>query len=97
LFGFGKNKPVVQNHCTREDYVNPTTDGVLSWRSITSCVSESDIALENWQHRLHEVSTRRCAIIDCTVRWVGTKIREPPSFQGLNDLEELLTRYEEEL
>jgi hypothetical protein len=35
--------------------------------------------------------------IDCTVRWVGTEIREPPSFHGLNDLEEFLTNYEEEV
>jgi hypothetical protein len=46
---------------------------------------------------LHEVSTRRCARIDCVVRWVGTQIREPPSFHGLNDLEEFLTKYEEEV
>jgi hypothetical protein len=31
-----------------EDYVNPTADGVLSWRSITSCASDLDIGLENW-------------------------------------------------
>ena len=55
-----------------EDYVNPTTDGVLSWRSITSCASDSNTGLHNWQKRLHEVSTRRCAIIDFIVRWVGT-------------------------
>jgi hypothetical protein len=28
-------------------YINPTADGVLSWRSITSCSSDSDIGLEN--------------------------------------------------
>jgi hypothetical protein len=32
-----------------EDYVNPTTDGILSWWSITSCTSDSDTGLENWQ------------------------------------------------
>jgi hypothetical protein len=32
-----------------ENYVNPTADGVLRWRSITSCASDSDIGLENWQ------------------------------------------------
>jgi hypothetical protein len=32
-----------------EDYVNPTTDEVLSWRSITSCTTDSDTGLENWQ------------------------------------------------
>jgi hypothetical protein len=28
---------------------------------------------------------------------VGTEIREPPSFHGINDLEEFLTRYEDEV
>jgi hypothetical protein len=31
-----------------EDYVNSTADGVLSWKSITSCASDSDTGLENW-------------------------------------------------
>jgi hypothetical protein len=31
-----------------EDYVNPTTDAVLSWQRITSCAIDSDIELENW-------------------------------------------------
>jgi hypothetical protein len=31
-----------------EDYVNPTTDGVLSWGIITSCATDSNIVLENW-------------------------------------------------
>jgi hypothetical protein len=75
----------------QEDYVNPTANGVLSWRSITSCASNSDTSLENWQQRLQEVSTRRCARIDHIVRWVGTKIREPPSFHGVNELESFLT------
>jgi hypothetical protein len=79
-----------------EDYVNTTTDGVLIWWSITSYTTESNIGLEKWQQRLHEVSTRRCARIDRTVTWEGTEIREPPSFHGLNDLETLLTQYEDE-
>jgi hypothetical protein len=68
------------------DYVNPTTDGILSWRSITSCVSESDTGLENWIQRLHEVYTRICERIEDTVRWIGMEIREPPSFHLVNDL-----------
>jgi hypothetical protein len=40
---------------------------------------------------------RRCARIDRTVRWVGTKIREPPSFHGVTDLELFLTKYEDEV
>jgi hypothetical protein len=76
-----------------EDHVNPTVDGVLSYRSITLCSSNLDTGLENWKHILHEVSTRRCTRIDCAVRWVGIEIREPPSFHGLNDLEEFLKKY----
>jgi hypothetical protein len=30
-----------------EDYINPTADGMLSWRSISSCASDSDTGLEN--------------------------------------------------
>ena len=73
-----------------EDYVNPTADGILSWWSITSCTSNSDTGLENYKKRLHEVSTRICTRIDRVVRWVGTEIREPPSFHGVNDLEVFL-------
>jgi hypothetical protein len=40
---------------------------------------------------------RRCAKIDCVVWWIGIEIREPPSFHGLNDLEKILTQYEDEL
>jgi hypothetical protein len=40
---------------------------------------------------------RICARIDRAVRWVGTEIREPPSFHGLNDLETLLTQYEDKV
>jgi hypothetical protein len=80
-----------------EDYVNPTVDGILSWRSITSCATDSYTGLEKWQQRLHEVSMRRCERIDCVVRWVGTKIREPPSFHRVNDLETLLSQYVDEV
>ena len=31
-----------------EDYINPTDDGNLSWRGITSCTSDYDEVLENW-------------------------------------------------
>jgi hypothetical protein len=34
---------------------------------------------------------------DRAVRWVGTKIREPPSFHGVNDLEVFLAQYKDEV
>jgi hypothetical protein len=30
-----------------DNYINPTVDGLLSWRRIMSCASESDTGLEN--------------------------------------------------
>jgi len=32
-----------------KDYINPTADENLSWQSISSCTSDSDEGLENWQ------------------------------------------------
>jgi hypothetical protein len=46
-----------------EDYVNPIVDGILSWRSISSCAYNT--GLEKWQKRLCELSTRRCTRMTC--------------------------------
>jgi hypothetical protein len=35
-----------RNTARKEDYINPTKDGMLSWRSISSCDSDSDTGLE---------------------------------------------------
>jgi hypothetical protein len=32
----------------QQDYINPTADGNLSWRSDNMCSSDSEVALENW-------------------------------------------------
>jgi len=32
-----------------EDYINPTANRMLSWRSIISCASDSNTGLENWK------------------------------------------------
>jgi hypothetical protein len=57
----------------QQDYINPTTDGNLSWRSDNACSSDSEEALENWQNKMYEVSTWRCARLTREVRWIGTK------------------------
>jgi hypothetical protein len=44
----------------REDYINPTVDGELSWRSVKSYDIDSEDAMERWKNKLYEVSTRRC-------------------------------------
>ena len=45
------------------DYINPTTEGNISCRCDSSCASDSDVGLENWQNRLYEVSAHRCAFM----------------------------------
>ena len=46
-----------------EDWINPTTDGVLCWEKNSECFSDSDGEIENWQNRLHDVFPLRCLII----------------------------------
>ena len=48
---------------SRDQYINPTANGKLSWRSVKSCTSDLGEALENWQNRMHEFSMRICARI----------------------------------
>jgi hypothetical protein len=55
---------ILYNITTRmDDYVNPTVDDALSWRRISSCMSDSEEGLEYWKKMMHEVSTRWCAYI----------------------------------
>jgi hypothetical protein len=65
-----------------DDYVNPTTDGALSWRSISSCASDLEEGLECWKHMLHELSNRRCARITHSLRWIEQRYM---MHQGLMD------------
>ena len=53
---------------SKEDYINPTTDGNLSWWSVISCTSDSGDDLENWQNMLHEVSMHRCVRVTSSLK-----------------------------
>jgi hypothetical protein len=79
----------------QQDYINPTTDGNLSWRSESTCSSDSEEALENWQNKMYEVSTRRCARLTREVPWIDTTVSNLPTFDGLNHLEAFLLNFEE--
>ena len=58
--GHGDHLDTIYNITTlREDSVNPTADGNLTWKCESSCTLDSGEALENWQKRLHEVSSRK--------------------------------------
>ena len=69
-----------------KDYINPTADGELGWRSAISASSDSNDALENWQNRMHEVSFIKCGLIMQSLRHVVTKIIDFPIYEGLPKL-----------
>ena len=69
-------------------------NGNLSWRSASSCTSDSREALENWKNRLHEVSMRTCARITKYVRQVETQSRELPTYEGLPNIGNFLSEFE---
>jgi hypothetical protein len=79
----------------QQDYINPTTDGNLRWRSDNACSSDSEEALENWKNKMYEVSTRRCARLTREVHWIDTTVSNLPTFDGLNPLETFLSDLEE--
>ena len=79
---------------SRSDYINPTADEKLSWRSLSSYTSYSGEALENWKNRMCEVSIRRCARITQSVRRVGAEESELPTYEGLPNLAPFLKKFE---
>jgi hypothetical protein len=76
------------------DYINPTTDGNLSWRSESACSSNSKEALENWQNKMYELFAWRCDRLTKVVHWISTKVSNLPTFDGLNHLETFLAEFE---
>jgi hypothetical protein len=38
----------------RPDYINPTADGSVSWRSIQSADEDSELAFDSWQQGSYE-------------------------------------------
>ena len=69
-------------------------DGNLSWKSASSCTSDSGEALENWKNILHEASMRRCARVTRSVQWVENELRELPTYEGLPNLDTFLIEFE---
>lgn len=74
--------------------MNPTDDGMLSWHYEISCVSDSEVGLENWKQHLHEVSSRRLARITKSLRWIGLEVSTVPTFDGLLDIQTFVQEYE---
>ena len=83
-----------QMTANQSDYINPTAEGNISWQCDSSCASDSDVGLENWQNRLYEVSARRCVFMTKSLRWIGAEIKDTPSFDGLADVNNFLEQFE---
>ena len=77
--------------------MNPTDDGMLSWQCESSCVSDLEVGLENWQLRLHEVSERRLSRITKSLCWIGSEVSTIPIFDGLSDIQVFVQEYEAQL
>ena len=52
----------IYNIISKEEYyVDPTTEGIMDWQCDSSCMTDSDDGLENWQNILYELHGHRCA------------------------------------
>ena len=80
-----------------EDYVNPTPEGIMDWKCDSSCMTDSDEGLENWQSRLYELHGHRCARITKSLRWLGSQTRVLPIFDGLKDPEAFIVQFSEQV
>ena len=60
-------------------------------------MSDSEVGLENWKQRLHEVSGRRLARITRTLHWIKSKVSTLPIFDGLLDIQIFVQEYEAQL
>ena len=54
-------------------------------------------SLQNWENRLHEVYIRKCGRVTQSLRWVATKIIELPTYEGLPNLVESITKFDEKV
>ena len=79
---------------SQDDYKNPTADGMLSQLYASSCTSDSEAGLENWQNRMHKIYRRQCAHLTKSLRWIGTEVCKVPMFDGLSNIREFLQKYE---
>ena len=71
-------------------------DGSVIWRSIQSTEEDSKLDFDSWQQGLHEIFSRICATVRM-IRWVGTKVKEHPVYDGTSELNILFLNMEEKV
>ena len=80
-----------------QDWLNPTTDGWITWECKRSCTLDSNKEIERWQNRLHEVTTLNCNMMIRSLRCVSIEVRDLPTYDGLNEVDTLLDALEREV
>ena len=78
----------------REDYINPTATGSVSWRNVQSSELGSELAWEDWQQGGYETNTRRCANIS-RVHWFAAEIREYPTLSNMQAVNTFIQKVED--
>lgn len=72
--------------------MNPTVDGRISWERNSSCTLDLEEEVEHWQNWLHEVTTLNCNMMIRSLRYVTTKARELPTYDGVTAVDEFLLK-----
>jgi hypothetical protein len=80
----------------KEDYINPTVDGSVSWRSIQSADKYSELEFDSWKQGSYEIFSRRCETVRENI-WVRTKVREHLIDDGTSELDSFMVSMEEKI
>lgn len=80
----------------REENINPTAGGSISWRSIQSLETSSEAAWDAWQQGGYELNTRCCAMVT-QVNWIGMEIGDYPKYYGLEPMDTFWNRVDQEI
>ena len=80
-----------------KDYINPTIDKEMRWRSTSSASSNSEDALENWNNRLHEVLVMEFGRVTQSLHWVATEVIELPKYEGIPNLADFIDEFEDKV
>lgn len=79
------------------DWVNPIVVGKISWERESSCTSNLDKEIEQWQNWLHEVTTLNCNMMIRSLCCMEIEIRDLPMYDQLIMVDDFLNKFEIEV
>ena len=86
-------EPIYHNDQADVKLVSPITaqdegtaeSPAAGWESGSSCMTDPEGELENWQHRLSELHQDSNACLTKSIRWVDSQTRHIPVYDGSTD------------